>query len=85
MHALMAGMWGFNLGLSKHTVESKLARMYPFSWNHGPRFLEQNLAVDAFVSRIRVWEMGANVPEGKGSQERIANDMKQHIGVAVTH
>ena len=50
-----------------------------------PCVAKQNLAVNALVSSIRVWEMGADVAKCKGSKKGITNDMEQHIRIAVTN
>ena len=45
--------------------------------------LQQLLGINAFVLRVGIGEMKTNVPQGQGTKQGIANDMQQHICVAV--
>ena len=47
--------------------------------------LKELFGIDAFVLRIRVGEMVANVAHSQSTQQRVANHMQQDICIAVAH
>jgi hypothetical protein len=53
--------------------------------NFGHRFPEQDFAVNPFVCRVRIRKMSADITHGPRSEQGIANDVKQHIGIAVAY
>lgn len=45
------------------------------------RFLKKNQTVDAFIGRIRIGKMPADIAQGQRAQQGIANGMHQYIGI----
>ena len=55
----------------------------PASRTRAPTDAQQLGAVGVLVGVVRVWEVRADVAEGRGAEEGVGNGVQEHVGVGV--
>ena len=81
--ARIRSMCGFSLGRSAHTVASTLPHRVAVVGQQGNGPAQQHLAVDVFELGARVGEVVADVAQGGGAEQRVADGVDEDVGVAV--